>query len=531
MHTSNDRHDDPVLDQRLRAFFTGRAVEPLAAEVLWRRIEPAIKQHGQSAADGATMSAGPDRADTATAPVVPQHSATIRPHTTSKRRVAGNLLALAAVLAICLSAFALFHRQSAQTPVAVKTVQRGELLWQKVTLPAGVVLADGEGVRVTKDGGTPVDTGQPANWPASNATLQVAPSNGAVAYICHITKGGAAKVWRTADAGQQWSLLPAAPGGVQSEYNSCGVAIDANNPDNVVIGLGGSANVYTAYALFAGATQWKSLPRGMGQFASSNDVFYAIGNLGGSGAKERTYYLYVSTDQMQTWQEVNDAPLIAENLVSAKATKWNGVIGVSQVWVQPKTGELLAQTYDGVLWRSSDQGQHWTRIKLPTLPPAAELTPSPGEQIVQGGPTAAVAFVQQPVANKPFSLCAMIFDQQQIDYNVAPLYCSNDSGQSWTRRPRTAVDWGNGKPSSFELPRAMLGDGELLAWDVQSISIYPGANTSAPAARVIGTIPPPRDANNIPSGIMATTPSGVTLWQPWDPQTLYVAVYNVTARR
>ena len=450
----------------------------------------------------------------------------------------GNLLALVAVLAICLSAFALFHQQSAQTPVAAKTMQRGELHWQKVTLPAGVVLADGEGVRVTTDGGTPVDTGQPTSWPAANATLQIAPSNGAVAYICQLTKGGAAKVWRTADAGQQWSLLPAAPGGAQSGYNSCGVAIDANNPDNVVIGLVGNANVYTAYALFAGATQWKSLPQVMGRFASWSDVYYAVNNLGGvgaSGTDQRIDRLYISTDQMQTWQEVNDAPLIAENLARPKTTRWNGVtsvagvFGVEYVWVQPKTGELLAQTYDGVLWRSSDHAQHWTRIMLPALPPAAELTPAPGEQISEGGPTAAIAFVQQPVANKPFTLCAMIFDQQPIAYNVAPLYCSNNSGQTWTRRPRTAVDWDNGKPSSFELPRAMLGDGELLAWDVQSISIYPGANPLAPAARVIGTIPPPRDANNIPSGELRATPNGVTLWQPWDPQTLYVAVYTLRA--
>jgi hypothetical protein len=186
---------------------------------------------------------------------------------------------------------------------------------------------------------------------------------------------------------------------------------------------------------------------------------------------------------------------------------------------------MLTQTFDGVLWRSVDHGQTWARILLPSLPPASELTPPPGELLWDHGPTDAIAIVQRPTGNKPFTLCAMVFDQTTITFNVAPFYCSTDSGQSWIRRPRTAVEWGNGKPATFELPQLMLSDGTLLAWDVRTLSVFPGNNASAAAAHVIGTIPTPLNPDNIPSGEASPIPGGAVLWQPHDPQTLYVAMY------
>jgi hypothetical protein len=143
----------------------------------------------------------------------------------------------------------------------------------------------------------------------------------------------------------------------------------------------------------------------------------------------------------------------------------------------------------------------------------------------EGGATDAIAIVQQPSGNKPFTLCALVFDQTTIAYNVAPFYCSTDSGQTWTRRPRTAVEWGNGKPATFELPQLMLSDGSLLAWDVRTLSVFPGNNPTAAEAHVIGTIPTPLNPNNIPGGAASPIPGGAALWQPHDPQTLYVAMY------
>ena len=71
----------------------------------------------------------------------------------------------------------------------------------------------------------------------------------------------------------------------------------------------------------------------------------------------------------------------------------------------------------------------------------------------------------------------------------------------------------------------MLSDGSLLAWDVQTLSVFPGNNPSAAAAHVIGTIPTPLNPDNIPGGEASPIPGGAVLWQPYDSQTLYVATY------
>jgi len=273
----------------------------------------------------------------------------------------------------------------------------------------------------------------------------------------------------------------------------------------------------------------------MGSVASWRNVYYGLGNLdkgaptttdpNGKAQDRPQQRLYESTDQMRTWHELNNAPLIAEDIATAVQTNRIGPNGALALWVQPNSGEMMTQTFGGVLWRSVDHGQHWARILLPSLPPANELTPTPGEMLSEGGATDAIAFVQQPAGNKPFTLCALVFDQTAIAYNVAPFYCYIDSGQSWTRRPRTAVEWGNGKPATFELPQLMLSDGSLLAWDVQTLSVFPGNNPSAAAAHVIGTIPTPLNPDNIPGGEASPIPGGAVLWQPYDSQTLYVATY------
>jgi hypothetical protein len=75
----------------------------------------------------------------------------------------------------------------------------------------------------------------------------------------------------------------------------------------------------------------------------------------------------------------------------------------------------------------------------------------------------------------------------------------------------------------------MLLDGSLLAWDVRTLSVYPGNDTTAPAAHIIGTIPTPADLNDIPGGqVGVLAGGGAVLWQPHDPLTLYVATYSAT---
>jgi photosystem II stability/assembly factor-like uncharacterized protein len=546
---SGEQYDpaDHALEARLVAHLRTHVIAPWDGETFWEQLAPRLEP--RVAVETDTVAPSPDtplrrRGTTVIVPddipappahAGPQHARDAR----RPRRAINNLLTVAAVLALCLSAFALFHQLSEQQLGKGGVVQRGELAWRRVTLPPGVVLTNGEGVTMTNGSGTPIISGAVKNSPTPNATLQVTPANGNIAYICQLTGEADPRVWRTTDAGQHWIALPDLP--VSGAFDYCYLKFDANNPLTVIANLArdqrDNASHLSVFALFDGATHWQSLDpsQSVQLVASWRNIYYGTGNLNpkapttpdpnGKPQDQPQQHIYESTDQMRTWHELNDATLIAENLASAEKTTGFGLIGALALWVQPNTGEMLAQTTDGVLWRSGDHGQHWERILLPSLPPASELTPTPGEMLWDHGATDAIAFVQQPTGNKPFTLCALVLDQTTIAYNVAPFYCSTDSGQSWTRRPRTAVEWGNGKPATFELPWLMLSDGTLLAWDVRTLSVFPGNNSSAAAAHVIGTIPAPLNPGNIPGGVASPIPGGAALWQPHDLQTLYVATY------
>src|SRR5262249_10686224 len=185
-----------------------------------------------------------------------------------------------------------------------------------------------------------------------------------------------------------------------------------------------------------------------------------------------------------------------------------------------------------VLWRSGDSGTTWSQVALPKAPPNSEWTPTPGETINEASQAgAAYIYVQQPVGNEAFTLCALVLDQNQnlIMLNPVPLYCSKDSGKTWLQRPRPTVAVGNGKPDQFELPWAMLSNGALLAWDVRTISMMAGYEPELVSGHILGAIPTPFDPENIPGGEFGVTIEGAVFWQPQDSQTLYVAVYTYSS--
>ena len=148
------------------------------------------------------------------------------------------------------------------------------------------------------------------------------------------------------------------------------------------------------------------------EFASSHGAYVATRSVAYQSAVQ--VKLYISTDQMRSWREI-DAPLIAENVAAAKRLKLTSEIGVEHIWAHPATGELLAQTYDGVLWLSGDSGTTWSQVALPQVTPSSSAsTPPPGEvpnETSQAG--AAWVYVQQPVGNETFTLCALVLDQSQ----------------------------------------------------------------------------------------------------------------------
>lgn len=531
MNDSRRPHDatspdgsDTALETRLHRYFAARANQPPDQDMLWQRLAPHLDARDHPIP--ADHVAAPPRWR---APRIQQlvRSPTIQPRASRARRAVSGALALAAVVLISLAAFALLHQRSPLRPASGQTIQRGQLIWHQIALPPGVILSNGSGVIETSNTGT--TSGHATSAPTPNANLAVASANGAVAYICETPTRGTARVWRTTNAGITWLALPDVPGSNGS--TECAVQVDGNNALTAMVALsrapspGGVGPVSQIAVLVAGATAWQPTGQFMRSFSGWDGEYFGITT---GATPQSVSHLYRSTDGMRTWHKV-DAPLIAESLATAKRLKDQGTGGVAEVWVQPVTGELLAQTVDGVLWSSADRGQTWASIALPALPPASELTPAPGETQFTVKPGAAVVVVGAPVANRPFTLCALVLDQTLTVLNVAPLYCSTDSGQTWVRRPRPAVSVTSGKPAQFELPDAMLADGSLLAWDVQTLYALPGNNTQALAAHALGTIPSPPDPNSIPAGMLGVTPDGAVFWQPQDPRTVYVAQYTLPA--
>lgn len=537
----NDAHDtldstapdgaSSALESRLYAHYAAHASQPPDPETFWQRLAPHLEARMDLSDSSLTL------ASVAAPSALPSHPTPrpIYPRTTPTPRARGwwlprafsGAVALAAVVLLSLATFALLHQRSPLRTPGGQTVQRGQLGWRQITLPPGVILANGAGV--VESSNTGASSGHTANASAPNANLVVAAASGAVAYICETPATGGVRLWRTLDAGATWSPLPTLPSA--ATFASCAVRIDGNDARTVVVQLapilGAGARGDQSFALFDGAAAWRPLNTSMQAFSSWHGIYYGTSNdlVIGSAVS----HLYHSTDGMRTWHAL-DAPLIAENLAAAQRLHLNGAIGVAQVWVQPQTGALLAQTYDGVLWRSAKQGTTWDQIALPPLPPASELTPSPGEDLIETAmPGAALVVVQAPTSDHPFTLCALVLDQTLTVFNVAPLYCSTNSGQSWVRRPRPTVSQGNGQPVGYGVPDAMLADGSLLAWDVQTIYAFPGNSIQAPAPRALGTIPPPPDPNNIPAGMLGITPDGAVFWQPQNPRTVYVAQYKLPA--
>ncbi|HKT40168.1 MAG TPA: hypothetical protein VJR48_17485, partial [Ktedonobacterales bacterium] len=337
-----DPSADPTLEARLATHFRAQAqaTAPLDGEAFWKRLaprlEPRLFPESETIAppsdDAPTRRRGTTVVVPDDVPASPAHGGRQRQRArdaTRPHRTINNLLAVAAVLALCLSAFALFHQLSEQPLGKSVLMQRGELTWRRVALPPGVVLTNGEGVTMTNGSGTPIISGAVKNAPTPNATLRVTPSNGNIAYICQLAGQGNPRLWRTTDAGQRWISLPTLH--IIGNVDTCFLGFDANDPLTVIATFvrsaeNGSAHGRVSYVLFHGASQWQALGQGqlMGSVASWRNVYFGLGNLNpdapttsdpnGKPQDLPQQRLYESTDQMRTWHELNNTPLIAENI-------------------------------------------------------------------------------------------------------------------------------------------------------------------------------------------------------------------------
>ncbi len=313
------------------------------------------------------------------------------------------------------------------------------------------------------------------------------------------------------------------------------------------------------YALFAGSSRWQTIGVMPGDrldgLVSAGNRYYALwATVANSKQYMPTDSLFESTDQMRSWHEVDKGiiPAPPASITEGGATIIRSGDGVQSIWAQPTSnGEMLALTYSGRLWISADQGAHWSRISYPAIPPASQLPTPPGANINLGEPIDGLVWVAQPtigqtphhcaqvphsssslcdhtaVVGQPFHICALVLHDEPITFNSAPMYCSTDSGQHWTRRPQpTAGKTPRGGPQ-FEMPVVLLANGALIAWDVHLIFLLPGDDTAIHSGTLLGTIPSPVNENSIPAGGLGVTTTGATFWQQHDGQTVYVSQYRL----
>jgi len=214
----NSQTPDPALEAELRAYFESKPSAPPNSDAFWQRLATSLEPRS-------TPTLAPERPtpphpneryldhldsdEEALTTAIGANESGPSPH--RGRRMISTLGSLAAVALICLGAVAIFsqfgHGTNAEHPND-KIVRSRLLTWRQITLPPGVVLQDGEGVVVTRDGGTPA-TSQTALQPNSNYI--VASNNGNVAYICETPAHATPRVWMTENAGQRWTRLPDPP--------------------------------------------------------------------------------------------------------------------------------------------------------------------------------------------------------------------------------------------------------------------------------------------------------------------------------
>src|SRR6185437_5010528 len=106
------------------------------------------------------------------------------------------------------------------------------------------------------------------------------------------------------------------------------------------------------FALVDGAAHWQSLDssNSVQLVASWRNVYYGLRYLNpntptnpdpnGKPQDQPQQRIYESTDQMQTWHELDTAPLLAEDIATAIQTKRISPNGALRLWVQPNTGEM-----------------------------------------------------------------------------------------------------------------------------------------------------------------------------------------------
>jgi hypothetical protein len=293
--------------------------------------------------------------------------------------------------------------------------------------------------------------GQLAFQQVNGADLATAPSEGSTAYACAaaVTPSSAhtvvtPQVWVTHDTGIHWAQMqPAAldtgmaPDGQLLDY--CGLTVDDANARTVVLQVTApwTTPVAHEFVTFDGGSTWQALAHapGLAQLVSWKNRFYATRDTSTQGGPP---VFSVSYDHMQTWQDIDQALAAVGQYVA-------------RYWLDPATGRILAGTIATSdtraryhLWETRDGGQHWTPLAMPT-----------SDDMV----------AQAPTARQPLRVCRIVYSLVPNDPQPNRLFCSADSGNTWTTRPAlNPVLQGSTGPYIPVLRLvAIAGDGAVLA--------------------------------------------------------------------
>jgi hypothetical protein len=292
-----------------------------------------------------------------------------------------------------------------------------------------------------------IQQGPPVTWqsvamPPEVPEVEVAPSDGNVAYTCAPRfpyRAGTVHIWVTRDRGQHWSAGGSIAG--LAGAADCLLTVDDNDASVLVATLntarGGAspdpANG-AAYVSFDGGAHWRSLGKGIviKHVASYQGKYYAAYLFQATPTSQIQGSLAVSTDQMASWHAVGPDQIYAG----------------SSFWLSPLNGSLLSTGGQGTaaFERSDDGGAHWTPVSLPAWTQTILAAPRSGAE--------------------PWEICAAAVPGPGTPASTAnQLACSADSGQTWQTLPTLSQT--NRSPKGLTYPAsayafAIAGDGAVL---------------------------------------------------------------------
>lgn len=438
---------------------------------LWRNVQASIAAASNLSAQPSARLKSPARTGSQT-------------HSTRLWAAFGSI---AAVVALGVGFVALFVSRGGWPPAAPRTstptaIHGDSLTWRQVAVPQGFP-------GVYQHGN---DT--------FNSWLAHAQSDGKTGYACQADKKyvTAPVVWATHDAGANWSVIT--PSDLTTNVNGCRIVVDTNNANSLIVsfyavhGFGQIApfDQWVTYASFDGGVTWNK-PAGLqnGNLttmqAFAREKIYALRG-SGKTLQDVSVRLYVSGDGMRTWRQI-DATLPPTSLTSG------GIDGNdrAQFWVNGATGEVIVETYANMLWSTSDDGGHWTKLAFP-------------DQLFMG-PDEPIFIVGAPTTSAYLTICGV--------FNSTQLYCTTDDGKTWRERPQTSV------PSpTWTLPLTLMSlgaDGSIFAagsWSVSNhtLAIYrlPPDATKISDWQRLGAIPF-SDTGSSACGVYPSA-SGMVFW-------------------